>query len=55
MIVDLPRTTVGDLDAKMRSLREDVGSLALSRVLTLVVVVDDGHAEESLGVATKEG
>lgn len=52
MIVDLPATTVGALAARLRSLRSDTGAMALSRVLTLVVVVDDLHAEQALAVAT---
>lgn len=53
MIVDLPATTVDKLGTKLRSLRDDVGAMALSRVLTLVIVVDEAHAEQALSVATK--
>ncbi|MBW3087038.1 hypothetical protein KEM60_03268 [Austwickia sp. TVS 96-490-7B] len=53
MIVDLPGTTVATLSGTLRRIREDTGAMALSRVLTLVVVVDDQHAEEILKIATQ--
>ncbi|WP_116113916.1 glucose-6-phosphate dehydrogenase assembly protein OpcA [Austwickia chelonae] len=53
MIVDLPGTTVGALASRLQGLREDTGAMALSRVLTLVIVVDDEHAEDTLQVATQ--
>ena len=40
MIVDLPSTTTKDISKRLVRLRQDVGSMALSRVLTLVLVVD---------------
>lgn len=51
MIVDLPATTMGAVTKKLVRLREDVGAMALGRVLTLVVVVDEQHAESALAVA----
>ena len=51
MIVDLPDTTTAAVSAKLVRLRADTGSMALSRVLTLVVVVDEADAEESIQTA----
>ena len=51
MIVDLPSTTTIAVSKKLVRLRQDVGAMALSRVLTLVVVVDEKHAEEAIEVA----
>ncbi len=51
MIVDLPDTTTGAVSARLVKLRSDTGAMALSRVLTLVIVVDDGEAEEAIEVA----
>lgn len=53
MIVDLPDTSVAAVGAKLRDLRDGAGAMALSRVLTLVIVVDDAHAEAALTVATR--
>lgn len=53
MIVDLPGTEVAAVAARLRDLRDSTGAMALSRVLTLVVVVDDEHADEALSVATR--
>lgn len=51
MIVDLPSTTTSSVSKKLIALREDVGSMALSRVLTLIVVVDDNGAESAITTA----
>jgi glucose-6-phosphate dehydrogenase assembly protein OpcA len=51
VIVDLPSTTTIAVSKKLVRLRQDVGAMALSRVLTLVVVVDEKHAEEAIEVA----
>ena len=51
MIVDLPSTTTSAISKKLVRLRQDVGAMALSRVLTLVVVVDEQHAERAIEVA----
>jgi glucose-6-phosphate dehydrogenase assembly protein OpcA len=51
VIVDLPDTTTGAVSGRLVKLRSDTGAMALSRVLTLVMVVDDGEAEEALEVA----
>ncbi|MCE1178653.1 MAG: glucose-6-phosphate dehydrogenase assembly protein OpcA [Micrococcales bacterium] len=52
MIVDLPSTTTAAVSKRLIALREDVGSMALGRVLTLVVVVDEKWAEDALEVAS---
>jgi glucose-6-phosphate dehydrogenase assembly protein OpcA len=46
MIVDLPSSTTSAVNRKLVELRESGGVLALGRVLTLVVVTDDGSAIE---------
>lgn len=51
MIVDLPSTSTADISKKLVRLRSDTGSMALSRVLTLVVVVDEDEAEEAIRTA----
>lgn len=51
MIVDLPSTTTIAVSKKLVRLRQDVGAMALSRVLTLVVVVDEQHAEAAIQIA----
>lgn len=47
MIVDLPSSNTSAVNKKLVELRERGGVLALGRVLTLVVVTDDGAAIES--------
>ena len=51
MIVDLPSASTSLISQRLIEIREDVGAMALSRVLTLVVVVPEGDAEEALAVA----
>ena len=51
MIVDLPATTTAAISKKLVRLRSDTGSMALSRVLTLLVVVDEDEAEEAIATA----
>ena len=51
MIVDLPATSIGAVAKKLVQLRDDVGAMALGRVLTLVMVTDESRAEPSLQVA----
>jgi glucose-6-phosphate dehydrogenase assembly protein OpcA len=46
MIVDLPSTTTAAVNKKMVELRERGGAVALGRVLTLVIVTDDGGPTE---------
>ncbi|HET7280371.1 MAG TPA: glucose-6-phosphate dehydrogenase assembly protein OpcA [Dermatophilaceae bacterium] len=51
MIIDLPSTTTAAVTKKLIQLREDVGSMALGRVLTLVIVVDELDAEVAIEAA----
>ena len=44
MIIDLPSTTSSKINRAMLDLREQGGSIALSRVLTLVIVTEDGQS-----------
>lgn len=46
MILDLPSSTTSAVNRKLVELRESGGVLALGRVLTLVIVTDDGGAVE---------
>ena len=51
MIIDLPKTTSASVSKKLVQLRDDVGAMALGRVLTLVIVVDDHQADEIIEAA----
>ncbi|MPZ65945.1 MAG: glucose-6-phosphate dehydrogenase assembly protein OpcA [Pseudonocardiaceae bacterium] len=52
MIVDLPSTTTAAVNRELIELRERGGAVALGRVLTLVIVTDDGaQAEEAIEAA----
>lgn len=51
MIVDLPSTTTSAVNRKLVQLRNDVGAMALGRVLTLVVVVGEEGADAAVDVA----
>lgn len=51
MIVDLPSASTAQVVQRLIEIREDVGAMALSRVLTLVVVVPEEDAEDALSVA----
>ena len=51
MIVDLPSTTTSAVSKKLVQLRNDVGAMALGRVLTLVIVVDETEADEAIEAA----
>lgn len=51
MIVDLPSTTTADIARRLIRLRADTGSMALSRVLTLVVVVDESETDAAIDTA----
>ncbi len=53
MIVDLPATTTAAISKRLVQLRNEVGALALGRVLTLIVVVDDEAADDAVEVATE--
>jgi glucose-6-phosphate dehydrogenase assembly protein OpcA len=51
VIVDLPSTTTAAVSKKLVQLRQDTGAMALSRVLTLVIVVGEDDAEEAIDAA----
>lgn len=51
MIVDLPNTTTSKISKEIQSMREQGGVVALGRVLTLVVVTENGHEEEAIEAA----
>jgi len=52
MIVDLPSTTTAAVSRKLVKLRNDVGAVALGRVLTLVIVADEAQeANEAIEAA----
>ncbi len=51
MIVDLPDCTTADISKRLVRLRDDIGAMALSRVLTLVIVADEARVEECIEVA----
>ncbi len=51
VIIDLPSTTTSSVNRSLVDLRERGGTVALGRVLTLVIVTDDGSAEEPIEAA----
>ena len=51
MIRDLTDTTTAAVSKTLVRLRNDVGAMALGRVLTLIVVVDDSDASEAIDIA----
>lgn len=51
MIIDMPGTTTSEVNRKLVDLRESGGVLALGRVMTLVIVTDDDHAEDAIKCA----
>jgi glucose-6-phosphate dehydrogenase assembly protein OpcA len=54
VIIDLPSTTTSQVNRKLVELRERGGAVALGRVLTLVIVDDDGeHLEEHIDAANE--
>jgi glucose-6-phosphate dehydrogenase assembly protein OpcA len=54
MIIDLPSTTTSQLNKKLVELRERGGAVALGRVLTLVIVDEDGDRLEDAIDAANE-
>jgi glucose-6-phosphate dehydrogenase assembly protein OpcA len=46
VIIDMPSTTTSKVNAKLVELRQSGGAVALGRVLTLVIVTDDGEKTE---------
>lgn len=53
MIVDMPSTTARDVGKRMVDLREKHGAVTLGRVLTMLVVADDEHAEDAVESANQ--
>ena len=51
MIIDLPDTTTGAVNRKLVDLRESGGAIALGRVMTLVVLTEEGHVESAIDSA----
>jgi glucose-6-phosphate dehydrogenase assembly protein OpcA len=51
VIIDLPDTNTGTLARKLVELRETGGAVALGRVMTLIIVTDDGPAEGAIRAA----
>lgn len=51
MIIDLPSTTTAAINRSLVDLRESGGTVALGRVLTLVIATDDSSPEESIAAA----
>jgi len=51
LIVDMPATTISEVSARLSSLREEGGVVALGRVLTLVVQTDFRRIEEVVEAA----
>ncbi|MBP2478322.1 glucose-6-phosphate dehydrogenase assembly protein OpcA [Crossiella equi] len=54
MIIDLPSTTTSVVNKKLVDLREQGGAVALGRVLTLVIVTDDGEDTEKVIAAAND-
>ena len=51
MIIDLPTTTSSEINRSLVDLREQGGSVALGRVLTLVVVTEESKSEDPIAAA----
>lgn len=51
MIIDLPSTSTVAISKKLVALRQDTGAMALGRVLTLIIVVDEQDADEAIQAA----
>jgi glucose-6-phosphate dehydrogenase assembly protein OpcA len=51
VIYDLPDTTTGAVNKKIIEIRETGGAVTLGRVMTLIIVTDDGPAEEAIRAA----
>ncbi len=51
MIIDLPSTSTVAISKRLVALRQDTGAMALGRVLTLVIVVDEQDADEAIEAA----
>ena len=53
MIVNLPETTVSQISKELVTIREQGGAVALGRVLTLVIEVDEEGAESAIAAANE--
>lgn len=53
MIVNLPDTTVSQISKELVTIREQGGAVALGRVLTLVVEIDEAGAENAITAANE--
>ncbi|MCW1250308.1 glucose-6-phosphate dehydrogenase assembly protein OpcA [Acaricomes phytoseiuli] len=51
MIVDLPDTTTSKVSKEVQSMREQGGVVALGRVLTLIVLTEEGQEEAAIDAA----
>ena len=51
MIRDLPSTSTREVSKELVRLRNEVGAMAMGRVLTLLVSVDDEHADDAIQAA----
>ncbi|MDO5492779.1 MAG: glucose-6-phosphate dehydrogenase assembly protein OpcA [Nesterenkonia sp.] len=51
MIVDVEHTTTAEVGKRLAAIREDGGVVALSRVLTLVILASDDRVEEAIDAA----
>ncbi len=51
MIRDLPSTSTREVSKELVRLRNQVGAMAMGRVLTLLVSVDDEHADDAIQAA----
>lgn len=54
MIIDLPSTTTSNVNKRMVQLRESGGAVTTGRVLTLIIVTDDGADTENAILAANE-
>jgi glucose-6-phosphate dehydrogenase assembly protein OpcA len=53
VIRDLSDTTTADISKTLVRLRNEVGAMALGRVLTLIIVVDDTDAQDAIDAANQ--
>ncbi len=51
MIIDLPSTTTSAINKSLLDMREKGGTVALGRVLTMVIVTDENASEEAIAAA----
>ncbi|MCG8655239.1 glucose-6-phosphate dehydrogenase assembly protein OpcA [Yimella sp. NH-Cas1] len=53
MIVDLPSCNTRDISKQLLRLRSQVGAVTLGRVMTLIVVTDEAHADAAIDAAAE--